>query len=51
MDGRVFNPNWRGLPESSQLVDGTAPDCSMGLNPGNCITVAWPTDVDRIFDG
>ncbi|MGQ0639902.1 MAG: RHS repeat-associated core domain-containing protein, partial [Gemmatimonadaceae bacterium] len=49
MDGRVFNPNWRGLPESSQLVDGSAPDCSMGLNPGSCITVAWPTDVGPYF--
>jgi hypothetical protein len=33
MDGRVLNPNWRGLPESSQLVDGTSAgaDCSMGF--------------------
>ncbi len=44
LDGRVFNPNWRGLPESSQLADGTAPDCSFGLG-GSCITVNWPTDV------
>lgn len=24
MDGHVLNRNWRGLPESSQLVDGTS---------------------------
>ncbi len=48
MDGRVFNPNWRGLPESSQLADVTAPDCSFGLG-GSCITVAWPTDVGTYF--
>jgi RHS repeat-associated protein len=34
---------------SSQLFDGSAPDCSMGLNPGTCITVAWPTDVGPYF--
>lgn len=49
MDGRVLNRNWRGLPESSQLFDGTAPDCSMGLNPGTCMTVAWPTEVGPYF--
>ncbi len=48
MDGRVFNPNWRGLPESSQLADGTAPDCSFGL-PGSCITVNWPADVGPYY--
>jgi len=48
MDGRVLNPNWRGLPESSQLADGTAPDCSFGLG-GSCITVNWPADVGPYY--
>jgi hypothetical protein len=49
MDGRVLNPNWRGLPESSQLVDGTSAsaDCSMGLKE---VASRWsgPRTWDRI---
>jgi RHS repeat-associated protein len=41
LDGRILNPNWRGLYESSVLPNGTRGDCSL-QGSGGCITVSWP---------
>jgi RHS repeat-associated protein len=41
LDGRILNPNWRGLYESSVLPNGTRGDCSLP-GSGACTTVSWP---------
>jgi RHS repeat-associated protein len=41
LNGRILNPNWRGLYESSVLPNGTRGDCSLP-GSGACTTVSWP---------
>jgi RHS repeat-associated protein len=50
VSGRVLHANWRGVPESSVLTNGTDPDCSWGTAaPPTCLTVRWATDPGVYF--